>query len=248
MKRLSFVFLFLSLLLANLHLNVFASGKSYSELEKLACRFCGAYETKALNFAKDNIELEVVKVSDLEKYPASFPVSTKLYGSLCEHRDARRISRDEIRKFHLTKAVLPSGKVESLDKFIKVRTVRKTETAYWATNSAFLVTGGVLALTADAITMALPIGRGGIALWGFGHYAYEARKGESRLREGAKGFVKGALMPIPFLVLKGDPLYIHPGSVIVLHGNKINASLIKKYNDIQLEAKYREGTDGKRSS
>lgn len=243
MGRLVFVFLFLVSIVSNSLLNASFAAED-SNLEHQKHGFSTRYTAEAKNFAYDQIELEIIEIDDAEKHPEAFPLHTKLYGKLTEHRLPRRISRDEIRKFHLDKALLPNGKTEKIDELIKVRTVRKTETAYWAGNMALLGAAQTLAITIDFVSVGLPVARGGTALWGMGHYMYEAREGESKLKEGAKGFVKGALLPLPFFVLKGDPLYIHPGSKILINKDRdkeyINACLIKKDNNIKLEAAYRE--------
>ncbi len=238
MGRLIFVFLFLLSLVFNF------STQTVLAASLAQHQFSTRHTAEAKNFAYDQIELEIIDVDDADKHPEAFPVGTKLYGKLIEHRGPRRISRDEIRKFKLEKALLPNAKTEKIDEVIKIRTVRKTETAYWAGNMALLGTAQVLAITVDFVSVGLPVARGGTAIWGMGHYMYEAREGESKLKEGAKGFVKGALLPFPFFVLKGDPLYIHPGSKILISKDRnkeyINACLIKRDNNIKLEAAYRD--------
>ena len=41
--------------------------------------------------------------------------------------------------------------------------------------------------------------------------------GENKWKIGTIGFFRGLFSPLPFMVLKGDPLYIHPGSTILIH-------------------------------
>ena len=243
MKRLFFILLFLITSLFTNSEAVYSADK-IRETQQENHNFCGGYKTKATSFAHDAIELEVTEVLNLEDYPGSFPLGTKFYGNLIEHRERRRISRDEIRKFHLKRALLPSGKTEAIDAVIKIRAVKKTEITYWVGNALLSTTGQVLGLTLDFVSIGLPVARGGTAIWGMADQIYESRAGESKFKQGAKGFVKGAFLPIPFFVLKGDPLYIHPGSTIVIHKDKnkeyIHAGLIRKYNDIKLEAEYKD--------
>ncbi|MFM7458463.1 MAG: hypothetical protein ACKO3R_07380 [bacterium] len=250
MKRLFFLLLFLITSLFTNFQPTYSADKlqetqisSHNGVSLHAHNFCGGYKTKALIFAHDAIELEVTEALNLKDYPESFPVGTRFYGKLIEHREPRRISRDEIRKFHLERAILPNGKTEAIDELIKIRATKKTEAAYWVGNALLAGTGQVLGITLDFVSIGLPVARGGTAIWGMADQIYESRAGESKFKEGAKGFVKGALLPIPFFVLKGDPLYIHPSSTIVIHKDKnkeyINAGLIRKYNDIKLEAEYR---------
>ena len=243
MKRLFFLLLFLITSLLTNFQPIYSADK-IQETPISSHNFCGGYNTKAKVFARDSIELEVIEVLNLKDYPDSFPVGTRFYGNSIEHRERRRISRDEIRKFHLERAVLPNGKTEAIDEIVKIRAVKKREVAYWLGNALFSTTGQVLSITLDFVSIGLPVARGGTAIWGMADQIYESREGESKLKEGSKGFVKGALMPLPFIILKGDPLYIHPGSTIVIHKDKnkeyINAGLIRKYNDIKLEAEYRD--------
>ena len=149
------------------------------------------------------------------------------------------MSKDEIRKFNITKAELPDGSTVALDEIIKVRPTNKLVKTRYGGFFFITETAQILGLTIDALTVGLPVGRGGAALWSMGHYLYESRPGENKWKIGTVGFFRGLFSPIPFMVFKGDPLYIHPGSTILVHKNRdkdyINASLIKKYNDIQLE-------------
>lgn len=217
------------------------------DLPAKAYDFYGGLVTKATAFGYDTVELEVLESKKLEKKPEkyadAFPVGTKFYGELVEHRGIRRMSKDEIKKFKISQAVLPNGETVELDEIIKIRPTNKlVKTRY---GGFFLIseTAQILGLTIDALTVGLPVGRGGAALWSMGHYLYESRPGENKWKIGTIGFFRGLFSPLPFMVLKGDPLYIHPGSTILIHKNRdkeyINASLIKRKNDIELEEEFR---------
>ena len=98
-----------------------------SGLPVKAYDFYGGLITKATEFGFDTVELEVVESKKLdknpEKYADAFPVGTKFYGKLVEHRDIRRFSKDEIKKFQIHQAVLPSGEKVAVDEIIKVRLI-----------------------------------------------------------------------------------------------------------------------------
>ena len=157
--------------------------------------FYGGLITKATDFGFNSVELEVVESKKLEKNPKkyadAFPVGTKFYGELVEYRDVRRMSKDEIKKFKLSKATLPSGEVVALNEIIKIRPTNKlVKTRY---TGFFLITetAQILGLTIDALTVGLPVGRGGAALWSMGHYLYESREGENKWKIAGEGFFRG---------------------------------------------------------
>ena len=220
---------------------------TFANLPVAAYDFYGGLVTKASAWGFDTIELEVTESKKLkknpEKYADAYPVGTKFYGQMIEHRDIRRMSKDEIKKFHLYKAVLPNGEEVKVDEIIKVRPPNKLVKTRYGGFFAITETAQILGLTIDALTVGLPVGRGGAALWSMGHYLYESRPGENKWKIGTEGFFRGLFAPIPFMIFRGDKLYIHPDSTILIHKNRgkeyINASLIKKYNDIGLEEEFR---------
>lgn len=174
-------------------------------------------EIKSLSGAKigDSIQLVVTdaKVNDeLEPYP----IGTVFSGTFVEHRGRRRISRNEILKAKITTATLPSGKVEQLNKVIKIVPRHKRQNIQWAGNTALATAGGVLSLTADTVTLGLPISRGGLAVWTAIHEVNEREEGASRWKAAGGGFLKGAFMPVSMLVLKGDPLNLETGSIVYI--------------------------------
>ncbi len=147
-----------------------------------------------------------------EDNPEAYPKGTVIRAVLIEHRDARRLSRSEVFKAELKSATLPNGSTEELNGIIKIVPRSEHRNLRWAGNSVFAATGLVLGLTVDLLTLGLPVGRGGMAAWNAAIEADEAQ--ESKLKAGAKGFVKGALMPLPWIVLKGPELNMQAGCTL----------------------------------
>ncbi len=154
------------------------------------------------------IDLEVTGSDDEDAYPAG----TVLHGKFTEHREKRRISRSEIVKVEISTATLPNGSIEKVGEIIKIIPRSKHRNMRWAGNAAFAATGLTLAITTDMFTLGLPIGRGGLAAWNAVLDASETDG--SKLKAGAKGFVKGALMPLPWLIGRGRDLNLTQGSII----------------------------------
>lgn len=155
-----------------------------------------------------NIDLEVTGSEEEDAYPKG----TVLHGKFTEHREKRRISRNEIAKVELSSATLPNGSTEKLNQTLKVIPRSKHRNLRWGGNAAFAATGLALSITLDTFTFGLPIGRGGMALWNGVLDATETDG--SKIKAGAKGFVKGALMPLPWLVLHGHDLDLTQGSTV----------------------------------
>jgi|GEM_PF-3204454 len=154
------------------------------------------------------IDLEVTGSDEEDAYPAG----TVLHGKFTEHREKRRISRSEIVKIEIASATLPNGTTEKVNRVLKIIPKSKHRNLRWAGNTAFLVTGTTLGLAADFLTLGLPIGRGGLAAW---NAALDASETDgSKLKAGAKGFVKGALMPLPWLIGRGLDLNLERGSIV----------------------------------
>lgn len=157
------------------------------------------------------IDLDVISTEDDD----GFPAGTVLHGKFTEHREKRRISRNEIVKVEIASATLPNGSTEKVNRVIKIIPKSKHRNLRWAGNTVFLITGTTLALAADAVTLGLPIGRGGLAAWTAALDASETDG--SKLKAGAKGFVKGALQPLPWLIMRGSDLNLAPGSVVQIN-------------------------------
>jgi hypothetical protein len=177
----------------------------------------------------------VLKVTELEEQSSSaFPVGTVLTGSVSQHLNPKHFMRDEKIKLNLHTAQYPSGQTEAISyrMMLKPRTFINTRQFG---NMAFGTTGVVLSLTTDMLTLGLPISRGGRALWEMGYEIYDTPKGHSKFKHGAKGFVRGALFPIPDLVMKGQKLPLHEGSTIEIFDDadsdkQLTAKLIKRLN------------------
>jgi len=177
----------------------------------------------------------VLKVTKLEEQSATaFPVGTVLTGSVSQHLNPKHFMRDEKIKLNLHTAQMPDGKSQSINyrMVIKPRTFINSRQFG---NMAFVTAGGVLSLTTDMLTLGLPISRGGRALWEMSYEIYDTPKGHSKFKHGAKGFVKGALFPIPDLIMKGQKLPLHEGSTIEIFDDadsdkQLTAKLIKRLN------------------
>jgi hypothetical protein len=177
----------------------------------------------------------VLKVSKLEKDDQkAYPIGTVLTGSVSQHLEPKHFMRDEKLKLNLHTAQYPNGQTESISyrMVIKPRTFINSRQAG---NLAFVTAGGVLSLTADMLTLGLPISRGGRALWEMGYEIYDTPKGHSKFKHGAKGFVRGALFPLPDLVMKGQKLPLHEGSTIEIFDDgdsdkQLTAKLVKRLN------------------
>jgi hypothetical protein len=68
-----------------------------------------------------------------------------------------------------------------------------------------------------------------------GYEIYDTPKGHSKFKHGAKGFVRGALFPLPDLVMKGQKLPLHEGSTIEIFDDgdsdkQLTAKLVKRLN------------------
>jgi len=177
----------------------------------------------------------VFKISKLDEPSSSaFPVGTVITGSVSHHSEPKRLMRDEKIKLNLHTAQYPSGQTEA----ISYRMVLKPRTFINSRqfgNMAFVTAGGVLSLTTDMLTLGLPISRGGRALWEMSYEIYDTPKGHSKFKHGAKGFVRGALFPLPELVMKGQKLPLHEGSTIKIFDDsdsdkQLTAKLIKRLN------------------
>jgi hypothetical protein len=195
-----------------------------------------------LAYAEDYSFSEIVmNLYHTSDEPDAFPENTVLRGDLIEHRLKRRLSRDEIRKFRLTEAVLPSGEIVEIDKVIKVRPINELGAWKYIVGTGISGVAGAFGLAYGTFTIGLPASRAGIALWGAANYAYEAPHGYSRWAEAFEGFVRGGLFPFPTAIMFGDPLYICPNSSLIISENEddeeeyINVGLVKRENFKEFE-------------
>ena len=161
---------------------------------------------------REHYELEDKTEDSLEL----FPVGTIFKASFVEHRDVRRMSRNEIVKAKIYEADLPNGSSVSMNQVIKIQKAYKHRYSLMGGRAALRLAGYIVGLTVDVVTLGLPIARGGMGLWEAGHAVHSAEAEESKLKEGAKGFAKGALYPLPQLVLKGKELNVSEGDMVYL--------------------------------
>lgn len=210
---------------------------------------CQAYyfatdvETQVTKLTAKDIELIVTRVDDTDENEV-YPVGTKLYASIFASSPKKHFVRDEYIKIHVSKAVLPNGTSETVDKDIKIR-----PRVFFSLQNSLAATGGVtglvLGITIDFLTIALPVVRGGKAVIDSSFAVYNTPRCESKIDQGVKGFVKGALFPLPELIFKGEELPIHDESYLWIQDAKadkknLTAFLIKRKNIFLTKKKYEE--------
>jgi hypothetical protein len=203
-----------------------------------AFSFNGKLPTKVIQTDDTNLKFEVTKYPHSNKAlrEGSYPIGTVFTAKKVAFVERKRFSRDAKLTVELKEAILPNGHREALNRKLRIRAVNRQEPLEYTGNVLIGVTGLVLGLTIDALTVALPVVRGGSAVWSAGHYIYEAPEGSSKTKAGLDGFMRGAFRPIPWMILKGDKLDIHKGSIIYIGKAKsdpdklMKAGLIKKYN------------------
>jgi len=173
---------------------------------------------------------------DNEEAEGNYPIGTTLTGEVMDHRDRKHFLRDEITKVKITQATLPNGVTETVNQDLVIRP-RTFVNFRNAGNTAIITTGGVLGITLDFLTIGLPVVRGGRALWEAGFEIYDTPPSRSKVKAGLKGFIKGALFPLPELILKGDALPLVTGSHLTIldadtDESKFTAVLISRKNPI----------------
>lgn len=168
--------------------------------------FTAKYHAKVTKYDTQNISLTIADVVDAE--PDSFKPGTVLSGTVTGITPRKRISRDETLIVHLTSAKSISGEELKIDRDLQIRPRRLLSVRN--EGSALIgATGLTLGLTIDFLTVGLPVGRGALALWNAGFEAKGARAGRSKTKAAAKGFIWGALFPLPQLLSKGKSLDIN---------------------------------------
>ena len=182
---------------------------SFNLLAVQARPFDERLHLEVLNYDGKTLSMKVTEGDD------DLPKSTVLYAKVFEHKPNRRFMRSEYIKADLTEAVFPNGTSKNLNRKLKVRTKRFGGRRAIG-NGVIGTTGLVLGITIDFLAVGLPVARGGLALWNAGYNIHEKDEDQSAIKEGAKGFIKGALFPLPQLVLKSKRLNLKPGSEVVL--------------------------------
>lgn len=176
-------------------------------------RFDGGLKTKVDYFDTQSIKLRVFE--NREHYD-SYPVGTIFVGRVLSHRRHRKPALDEVYRVRLDQAILPNSEIIKFRKLIKIKPEDYISNVWKGGSAAFLSAGIALGITVDVASLGLPIGRGGLAAWIAAQEAYNSPEHKSKTKAAAKGFLRGALFPLSLLVVQGDALNIHPGSVIIL--------------------------------
>ncbi len=176
--------------------------------------FCTKQEGEVTKYTDSDISFKIVKQK--KEHGDNFPLGTLIHGTITAHRPNRRVYRDEYVKVHLDRAVLPNGTQVSLDQEMKIRP-RKFLNPQMAGIGVIAATGGVLGITIDFLTLGLPIVRGGLAVWDAGYEIYDRPQGASAWKAGTKGFIDGALFPLPQLVMKARKIGMEEGSKLVIY-------------------------------
>jgi hypothetical protein len=109
------------------------------------------------------------------------------------------------------------------------------------------ITGLVLKVTVAIWSVGFPVGRGAKAINDAAFGVYNTPEMESKWKQGAKGFTKGILFPLPELFLKGEELPIHKDSFVWIqdakeHKKNLTAFIIKRKNLFLDNDKYYEYT------
>lgn len=203
--------------------------------------FATDLETKITQLSTHNIELEITQHDDKNEDEV-YPIGTKLYGSLFEYKERKRTMRDEILRIHIDHAILPDGTKETVNKDIKLRP-RVLFSAKHAGAGVAAVTGLVLKITIAVWSVGFPVGRGAKAINDAAFGVYNTPEMESKWKQGAKGFTKGILFPLPELFLKGEELPIHKDSYLWIqdakpHKKNLTAFIIKRKNLFLANDKY----------
>ncbi len=175
----------------------------------LAYGFDSKFKSTIESYDGRTLKLKVSEAS------TSFPEGAVLVAKELEHNPRKHFLRDEKINFEFYEVILPDGHKEKLQQSFSLRP-RSWMSARQAGNAAIVTTGGVLALTIDMLVVGLPVVRGGKAIWEAAWEAKEARHGE-KVKSAAKGFLTGALFPLPELILKGKALDTHEGNIISVH-------------------------------
>ncbi len=141
-------------------------------------------------------------------------------------------------------AKLPDGTLEKIDNNIKVKP-RVFLNSLNGIQLAGDVLSTVLKVTVSVWSAGVPVGRGVKAVSEAAFAVYNTPVKESKWKEGTKGFVKGALFPLPELVLKGEELPIHDESYIWIQDARkekqnLSAFLVKRKNIYLDKEKYYE--------
>lgn len=186
-------------------------------LPSFAQGFHSRLEAEVRSLTDNEISFKITKQKKNDE--ESFPVGTIIHGLITEHKPNRRVYRDEFYKLQLDSATLPNGTVLKLDQESKIRP-RKFLNPQMAGIGAIATTGGVLGITIDFLTLGLPVVRGGLAVWDAAYEIYDRPEGASAWKAGAKGFMDGALFPLPQIFMKARRTGMETGSKLTIYPAK----------------------------
>ncbi len=176
--------------------------------------FDGDLKTEVVMHDENILRLEVIDNSG-EDY--AYPIGTLFTGHFLSHKNRRFFSLDEVEKFELETARLPDGEVVRLkNKRLKIKADGRFDGAYQFGRSTLSTAGFILSIAVDSLFLGIPVGRGGFALFYTLSALTEAPKCVNKVVEGFKGFLRGALYPLPQILGKGDKLVVHEKSTIMI--------------------------------
>ena len=212
-----------------------------SNLPALSYYFATDVETQVLSLDDKNVELVVTRHDDKNETEV-FPVGTILKGKFFEYSFRKHFIRDEYIKVHLYQAKLPNGTLVPIDNDIKIRP-RVIVNGAHSLQLAGAALGTALKITVAVWSVGFPTGRGIKAVTDAAFAVYNTPTEESKWKQGTKGFIKGALFPLPELVMKGEHLPIHDESYIWIqdakkHKKNLTAFVVKRKNIYLEKDKY----------
>ncbi len=187
---------------------------STSFLQASAYDFTSDYKSKVISISESNIQLQITEAEPAEG-GIPYPIGSIINLSVKERIPKKRPLRDARYVTMMNSISLPNGEVININREFdlkprKLLNVRNTGSA------AIGATGLTLGIILDGLTVGLPVARGGKALWDMSYEIYDTPKDQSKVKNGAKGFILGALFPIPQLFIRGRSLDIHKGSTIFI--------------------------------
>lgn len=206
---------------------------SSSNLSASAYYFATDLEAQVLTLDEDGCEMIVLQHDDKSEEEV-FPIGTILKGRFFEYKFKRRLMRDEYVKLHLYEAQLPDGTIQKLNNDIKIKP-RVLLSSKHNIQLAGAALGAALKVTVAVWSVGFPVGRGVKAVSDAAYRVYNTPVYESKLKEGTKGFIKGALFPLPEIFLKGEEIAIHDESFLWIQDadedeKKLTAFVVKRKN------------------
>lgn len=182
--------------------------------------FKGKLKTHIVYIDEKNMNLEVL---EYEKSPeGSLPAGTIIKGKILDHRNRRWPSLDEVIAVNLYSYQIPGEIEKNIDNYIKVKPKDTLDIVGDTGNAMFLGTGLVLGITTSVASIALPITRGGLAVWNSFTDWFNASKYDNKWKAAGGGLVRGGLIPVGHLLFKGDYLVVKHNTEIILGRERPN--------------------------